>query len=133
LPTNNLIIVVFCALALILSTNTGATTRLELDSIEQMLQQSEAKFSDIVKGAEKHITWYDATGQPTPISLVYVHGFSATHKELSPMTELLAQRLQANVFYTRLRGHGRSDDAMAEASVDAWKPHVTWIQRSQDL
>jgi len=28
------------------------------------------------------------------------------------------------VFYTRLRGHGRSDDAMAEASIDTWKKDV---------
>ncbi len=37
------------------------------------------------------------------------------------MTEQLAEKLQANVFYSRLTGHGRSDDAMADATLDAWK------------
>lgn len=106
-----------------LSASSHRTTP-NIASIEQTLKKSEAKFDDIVKGTEKTISWHSKPGQKTSISIVYVHGFSATHKELSPMTEMLAQRLQANVFYTRLTGHGRSDDAMAEATVEAWKEDI---------
>jgi esterase/lipase len=92
-----------------------------LSTVVQYLETSEAQYSDIVSGAEKSISWFGEPSSSTPISIVYLHGFSATHKELSPMTEQLAEQLQANVFYSRLTGHGRSGDAMALATTQAWK------------
>ncbi len=93
--------------------------------LNQHLVAKEAPFSDLVKGSEKHIRWHQRglgeQPQKTPFSIVYLHGFSASRQELSPTTELVADRLGANAFYTRLTGHGRSDDAMGEAKVDAWK------------
>jgi len=37
------------------------------------------------------------------------------------LVELLADQLQANTYFTRLQGHGRSEDAMAEGTVEGWK------------
>jgi esterase/lipase len=96
-------------------------TAFDLNNLDKQLKTSEARYSDIVDGTQKTVAWYAEPGQRTEISIVYLHGFSATHKELSPMTEQLAEKLQANVFYSRLTGHGRSDDAMAEATQEAWK------------
>jgi esterase/lipase len=93
----------------------------DLERLDKDLKASEANYSDIVNGTQKKVTWFAESGKRTAISIVYLHGFSATHKELSPMTEQLAEKLQANVFYSRLSGHGRSDDAMAEATKLAWK------------
>lgn len=93
----------------------------ELSTASDQLKASEAVHQDIVPGTQKMISWFAEPGARTPISIVYLHGFSATHKELSPMTEQLAERLRANVFYSRLTGHGRSSDAMAEASPEDWK------------
>jgi len=92
-----------------------------LDELVAQINASEAKHSDIVSGTQKTISWYAEPATRTTVSIVYLHGFSATHKELSPMIEQLAERLQANVFYSRLTGHGRSDDAMAEATPQKWK------------
>ena len=36
------------------------------------------------------------------------------------MPDMVANSLGANIFYTRLTGHGRTTDAMREASVTAW-------------
>lgn len=94
---------------------------LNLSNIDEHLKLSEAAYPDVVSGAEKYVSWHDRSGEKTNISIIYLHGFSATHKELSPLTETLAQKLGANAFYSRLRGHGRSDDAMAEATIGAWK------------
>jgi len=58
--------------------------------------------------------------QKREYSIIYLHGFSATRQELSPLIENLADQLQANAYFTRLKGHGRSDDAMSEGSVQAW-------------
>lgn len=91
------------------------------DDLDRYLATSEARFADLRPGVEKTIIWADARERSqTPLALVYLHGFSATRRETSPLTELLGEKLGANVFYTRLRGHGRSDDAMSEATVNDW-------------
>lgn len=92
---------------------------LSIETIDQYLVDIEAPFSDLVKGAERAVRWHDEKRQ-TDLAIVYLHGFSASRREISPVTELLADRLQANVYYARLRGHGRSEQAMAEASVEDW-------------
>jgi hypothetical protein len=51
------------------------------EDIDRFLAQSEAKFHDIVPGAEKIVLWANATKTKTPLSIVYLHGFSATHKK----------------------------------------------------
>ena len=89
--------------------------------LEESIAQQESKFKDIVKGSEKQIRWHKGVKQKSPYALVYLHGFSASRQELTPTTEILADEIAANAFYTRLTGHGRSDQAMAEASVQAWK------------
>lgn len=98
----------------------SSAQELTLDNIDSLLANSEASHSDLVEGTEKHVDWFARPGQKTPLSIIYLHGFSATHKELSPMTEMFAKQLGANVFYSRLTGHGRSDDAMSEATKEAW-------------
>lgn len=113
--------ILLCGVILTLIAHTTHAKELSLSNLDEILSQSELNYTDIVKGAEKQVVWYTKPGAKTALSIVYLHGFSATHKELSPMTETLAQRLGANIFYSRLRGHGRSDDAMAEATVDDWK------------
>jgi esterase/lipase len=96
-------------------------SQLSLNSIDSRIQKSEAAFTDIVDGAEKHIRWFADVKQKQAVSIVYIHGFSATRQEVSPLVELLADQRQANVYFTRLQGHGRDEDAMAEGSVEGWK------------
>ena len=98
-----------------------STASSDLVLLEESIATSESKFVDIVPNTEKHIRWYGGTIKKTDYAIIYIHGFSASRMELSPTTELLADKLGANVFYTRLTGHGRSDDAMANATVEAWK------------
>jgi esterase/lipase len=97
-----------------------ATVPQEISQLEPWLTQSEAAFSDIKPNNEKHITWAAVPGQRTTWSVVYLHGFSASRLETAPLTDLVAKALGANVFYTRLSGHGRSDAAMGEATVQDW-------------
>jgi esterase/lipase len=91
----------------------------ELDGLISQLAEAESMYTDIVEGTEKSIAWYDGINK-TALSLVYLHGFSASARELSPVTEKLAERLGANVYFARLTGHGRSADAMAEATLEDW-------------
>lgn len=93
----------------------------DLSALSLSLKTSEIAYPDIVEGAEKTIRWHNNEATKTPYSIVYLHGFSATRQELSPLIEKLADSLKANVFFTRLRGHGRSEDAMLDGSVEKWQ------------
>lgn len=88
---------------------------------ERYLSEIESRFEDIRPGLEKEIIWANpASRLRTPLAIVYIHGFSASKGEVRPLPDIVAGELGANLFYTRLAGHGRSQAAMGEASVNAW-------------
>lgn len=85
------------------------------------LAASEAKVPGIRPGLEKEIVWADpALRTRTKLAVVYVHGFSASKGEVRPLPDKVAAALGANLFYTRLSGHGQDGAAMARASVNDW-------------
>lgn len=88
------------------------------------LARVEARVTDRRPGVEKRVLWHGAPEVRTPWAVVYIHGFSATSEELRPLPDKVAQGLGANIVFTRLRGHGRSGQAMAEASVEGWMEDV---------
>jgi alpha-beta hydrolase superfamily lysophospholipase len=91
------------------------------DDLDAYLARQEARFDDIPPSATKEIVWaYPSSKAKTPVSLVYLHGFSAAKAEIRPVPDMVAKKLGANLYYGRLAGHGRSGDAMAEATVNAW-------------
>ncbi|MEO0998168.1 MAG: alpha/beta fold hydrolase [Pseudomonadota bacterium] len=91
------------------------------EDLDAYLSRAEARFGDVTPGTEKRVVWADADQrEPTPVALVYLHGFSATRQETAPLTETVAERLGANVYYARLSGHGRGSAAMGEARAGDW-------------
>jgi alpha-beta hydrolase superfamily lysophospholipase len=95
------------------------------DDLDDWLQAAESRFGDIIPGTEKTIVWNDPqTREKTDYAFVYLHGFSASRQETAPVTGNIASHFGANVFYTRLQGHGRGQDAMAEGSVSGWTSDV---------
>lgn len=88
---------------------------------EAYLARTEASVSGIRPGLAKEIVWADpATKARTPIALVYVHGFSASKGETRPLADRVAAAIGANLFYTRLTGHGQDGAAMTAGSINAW-------------
>ncbi|NJK88031.1 MAG: alpha/beta fold hydrolase [Myxococcales bacterium] len=71
-------------------------------------------------GHRERIVWHEGTVRTTTISLVYVHGFSASRQEIAPLPERLAESLGANLLETRLSGHGLGGSALAEATTADW-------------
>ncbi|WP_395543163.1 alpha/beta hydrolase [Neotabrizicola sp. sgz301269] len=90
------------------------------DDLEAYLAAEEARFPDIIPGTAKRILWAGTKGARTPLAIVYLHGFSATLQEIRPVPDEVAKALGANLFYTRLAGHGRGSAAMAEATAGDW-------------
>lgn len=91
------------------------------DDLDAYLAAQEARYADVAAYAKKTICWADAARkQRTPLAVVYLHGFSANRQETAPLADLVAARLGANLFYTRLTGHGRPSHALGDATVEEW-------------
>lgn len=90
------------------------------DNLDEYLSQREGLFSDITPGTEKRILWAGLPGERTPLSVIYLHGFSATSEEIRPLPDDVAAALGANLYYTRLAGHGRGATALAGAAAEDW-------------
>ncbi|MEM7469836.1 MAG: alpha/beta fold hydrolase [Pseudomonadota bacterium] len=90
------------------------------ENLDVYLEQSELRFDDISEGVEKRIIWAGKSGAQTELAVIYVHGFSATSEEIRPVPDMVADELGANLFYTRLSGHGRSGLAMTEPTAGDW-------------
>ena len=92
------------------------------DDLDTWLEDSERQAVErygLVPGTEKRITW-SGEHQRTPYSVLYLHGFSATRQETAPLAEIVASRLGANLFETRLTGHGRKREALADIRAEDW-------------
>ena len=101
----------------------SATAGIDLpEDLDTWLEQSERQAADrygLVAGTEKRITWFGGR-EKTPYSVLYLHGFSATRQETAPLAATVAAELGANLFETRLTGHGRERDRMAGIRAEDW-------------
>ena len=94
---------------------------MEAHDIDAYLSAVEAEVPGITEGAEKRIIWAGEKDVQTPLVVVYIHGFSGTSEEIRPVPDLVAKGLGANLFFTRLQGHGLTGAALAEATLAGWK------------
>ncbi|MEM1065091.1 MAG: alpha/beta fold hydrolase [Pseudomonadota bacterium] len=90
------------------------------DDLDAWLASDEAAFDDITPGTEKRIVWAGARGAQTPLSVLYLHGFSATSEEVRPVPDRVAEGLGANLVFWRLTGHGRGGEALGRATAGDW-------------
>lgn len=94
-----------------------ATLPADLDAY---LAAEEARVPDVIPGAGKEIVWAGAPGERTPLSIVYLHGFSASKQEIRPVPDRLAAALGANLYYARFEGHGATGEALGAATTAGW-------------
>ncbi|MEM7439219.1 MAG: alpha/beta fold hydrolase [Pseudomonadota bacterium] len=90
------------------------------DDIDAYLTERESRFTDITAGTAKRVVWAGEPGAQTYWAVVNIHGFSATSEEIRPVPDKVAEALGANLYYTRLVGHGRGAAAMSEPSMGDW-------------
>ena len=93
--------------------------------LNHYLNQSESRFSNIREGLTKAILWANPEEKQTEYSIVYLHGFSASRQEISPVMEKVADALGANLFFTRLSGHGQTTEALSESNPKEWFQDAT--------
>ena len=92
----------------------------DLNDVEKQIKFDESSVPNLRSNIEKKILWAGKSSQRTPLSIVFIHGFSATRVEMSPVIEKVAKALGANVFLTRLSGHGQDGDALSNATFNDW-------------
>jgi esterase/lipase len=93
----------------------------DLNTLDAELAEAEAQVANLRDGCAKAVTWAGDVGVQTDIAVVFIHGFSATCGELRPLPELVAKALGANLFATRLMGHGQDGAAMGDATLAGWR------------
>lgn len=79
-----------------------------IENIEEWIDKQESNIPDLKKDNNAMISWAKDSGIPTDLVFVYLHGFGASRMEADPVISKLADEFQANVYYARLKGHGRS-------------------------
>ena len=94
------------------------------DDIDAYLAMREGQFDDIIDGVEKQVIWAGEANVKTPLSIIYLHGFTASSKEIRPVPDRVATALGANLYFTRFTGHGRQPTALANATVGHWMDDV---------
>lgn len=120
-------LVAFLSLAFVLGPRVPVDTTIRFDPSvfgddpQAYVAKAEAAIPGIRDGLEKEIVWANPIVHArTPLSIVYIHGFSASKGEVRPLSNEVADQLDANLFYTRLTGHGQDGAAMTQGSVNAW-------------
>jgi alpha-beta hydrolase superfamily lysophospholipase len=102
----------------------SAATAPELpDDIDTYLADAERQVAaqyELIPDTEKRLTWYSEPGVRTAYAVVNLHGFSATRQETAPLAESVAASLAANLFETRLSGHGHSERPMHAVRAEDW-------------
>tara|TARA_B100001964_G_scaffold109936_1_gene122885 strand:+ start:194 stop:1051 length:858 start_codon:yes stop_codon:yes gene_type:complete len=91
---------------------------ISITELDDYLKRTESSIHALRSDCKKKIVWASEPGVKSDTSVVYIHGFSATRFECSPVIEMVAVKLVANLFFTRLRGHGQDGRALGEASFD---------------
>lgn len=87
-------------------------------SFERITEESKEDLKLIKQGNQKVLI---KNFENPKWSICYIHGFTASPQELEPVVSNLAQQLQANLFMTRLTGHGLKDASpMAKVKAQDW-------------
>lgn len=78
--------------------------------MESFIERKEMSVSNIKDGTEARIIWADPERKNvTPVSVVYLHGFTASQGEGHPLHLHVARRYGLNLYLSRLDGHGIDD------------------------
>lgn len=75
-------------------------------SVEPFLRSRDAAAGPLRPGCHSEVTWHGAEEEPTRISVLHLHGWSASPLEIDPVDARLATNLRANLLRFRLSGHG---------------------------
>lgn len=95
----------------------------ELDDLAARIDRHEHTTAGIKPDNEARIVFRDGLPHTRqPLSVVYLHGFTASQAEGEPAHRTIADACSAHLFLNRLTGHGSElPDAMADITPERWR------------
>jgi esterase/lipase len=94
-----------------------------LIDMEKQININEKAVIGLKPDNEARIVWADSTKkEKTRIALCYLHGFTGSQAEGSPVHTDIAKKYNANLYLARLPEHGidRGDSTMINLTADKW-------------
>jgi len=99
--------------------NNPVSIDVSLDQLSQFVQDKEDATPHLKPGNAAQIIWADSIHEKTAYSLVYLHGFSASHEEGAPINKEIAKRYGMNLYLSRISGHGTNEsDPFGQLTVE---------------
>lgn len=93
-----------------------------LTELEKKINDSEKAVRNLKPDNEARIVWADTSKkEKTKISILYLHGFSASQAEGDPVHRDLAKKYNANLYLARLAEHGIDDGDSTMINLNAEK------------
>lgn len=86
--------------------------------VDEFIKQKETRIPNIKPNNQSRIDWATTDQIKTTYSIVYLHGFSASPKEISPVMENVASNLKMNIYFSRLHSHGVANDLMESLTAE---------------
>ncbi|WDI34032.1 alpha/beta fold hydrolase [Entomospira nematocerorum] len=107
---------------LLVTSGLSAKVAIPSDNLDTFLQNMESQVSGVMDGAQKYIRWINEANQPSDFVVLYFHGYSSSRQEIDPVPPLVADALEANLFYTRFKGHGIKNGGISfkDVTFDDW-------------
>ncbi|MBT8232785.1 MAG: alpha/beta hydrolase [Saprospiraceae bacterium] len=92
----------------------------QMAEVDDFVKNQEAQFTNIKPDNQSQFIWKDSINQ-TEYSLLYLHGFSASHGEAFPIISNFADRYNCNTYLPRLYLHGLNDeDVFVDLTPKEW-------------
>lgn len=93
----------------------------EIDQLDSIITEKESNTLNLKEDNDARIIWYDSIPQKTEYSFVYLHGYTASQGEGSPIHTNLAKKHSANLYLARLRDHGIDNkEAFRDVTPQDW-------------
>ncbi len=86
--------------------------------LDNYLKNSEISLGDVPEEAQKKIIWSNEEKNKTEIAIAFLPGFSTTNFQQKEFFDKLSKDLNANIFLSRLSGHGREHPGSKQMSAE---------------
>jgi pimeloyl-ACP methyl ester carboxylesterase len=88
--------------------------------LDSWLAAKEASVAGVIPASRKEIVWAGESGAKTPYSIIYIHGWEGSSRDYAAVLQRVASELDANVYYSRLKGYGVTTEQIVDVTLDDW-------------
>ena len=95
------------------------TLNIPIEKLDEMIAKKELAHLNLKPDNDARIVWFNDSREKTDLSVVFLHGYSASRMEGRPITTEFAERYGCNLYESRLAKHGLdTSDAMIDITPE---------------